>query len=854
MVAVLGVAVAAYLWLSREVERVAHPLEAISSDAPVIMEFRSLAEAVSPLAELAYRSDLLASEAFGAPWARMVLLDSLFRSSAMLSSVSGFHALRPDASGLITVMKALGEVTSEDLRLELATLSGMSVSGTDESPVFSHSSGLQFTVRNALLIVASETAWLDEAVALIGSGASAFSDRLLEQTRASAGKNVQMNVYMRRPFQWFPGGSVWSETGDLLSVDVTTRAEGFVMNGFAHLPDSTSQLLSVFRQQQPSPMQFQGGVPADVSSLLMFGASDLPALHASIMELSNGRAAIESLNEDLGVQVTSHFFPWMAGQFGVCRLPMRGGLTEDFVVMMVSSQELADRLLHALAKVAGADSAAVRAMPVNGLLRKLFGPQMPEFPMHFFARHQDFVVFGASAEAVGMYLHQLKADRTLATDLAFGAFSEQFSSSFNVFSYQFLPEEAERFNERLSPSAIQAWGSAKGLVSTFPMFGVQFSSAGGAFYTNMHWRYAPDWRKGPLREAVASMEAPLLGRPWFVRNHVSGEVEILAQDAKNTLYLFNRNGQELFRRALTESIQGEVMQVDRSRNGELEYVFGTNNFIFQIDRNGKDMAGFPLELQSPVAVPVTVVDYGKREYRVIAACKNNRIYNFGADGKEVKGWKFDRMTSAPATSVVHVTMEGKDYLVIADVKGKVHLLDRTGASRVAVKETVSLSKNSVFRPFVSKKKGVSGFYATDEDGTVVHVQPTGSVQLISLGKFTADHHFLAVDLDSDGEPEFAFRDLNMLKVFNRSKKLLFEMRLAPDAIGPFEVESAGQGGPFIGLALPEANEILLLDGGGDVKDGFPLAGRSRFDMTALPEGERLVVTGSANGLMIHTLE
>lgn len=854
-IAIAGAAIGGYLWLNREVERPAHPLEAVAADAHLIFEFHSLSGAVMPLAETEYGQGLLENGTIGPPWQRAALLDSLFRASGMLSTVIGFHWMPSDSSGLVTVMKAIGEVGSEDLRLELSMLKGISPIAAESAPFFHHdATDLYFAVTNSLVIAGGNVASVQHSVAVLASGVSAFQDSRLEKVRSSAGKNVQMNIYARMPSALFGPGSLWNEVGQMLSLDVTTKKEGLVMNGFAQLPDASSHLLALFRDQAPQPMQFQGGIPTDATSLLMFGASDVSRLHAELLARNSKKADMDSMDARVGLKVSDHFIPWMAGQFGVCRLPLRGQGTKEFVVMMASSAELTDQLLHSLASAAGSDSAEVRPLPLKHVLNLLLGDAVPRFEELYFSRHNDFVVFGPTAEAVSLYVHQLRADRTLASDVAFASFSEQFSSSYNVFSYQFLPAETEYLESRSSASGRKVLDDLKDMFTDFPVFGVQFSNAGGSLYANMHWRYAPDWTKGPLNEAVASMDAPINGRPWLVRNHLSGEPEVLAQDINNMLYLFNRSGQELFRKQLSEAIVGEVMQIDRYKNGNLQYVLGTKNFIHQLDRNGKDVEGFPLELESPASAAMTVVEYdSKRDYRLLVACQNNRVYNFGADGKKVKGWKLEKLSKPAVSPFAHLSMDRKDYLVLCESSGKVHLLDRTGAGRASVKETVKPSRDMRFQPFESKKKADAGFYATDEDGTVVHLQLNGTVRKLNLGKFTSEHRFLALDMDGDGEPEFAFVDLNMVKVFDKAKKLMFERRLSPGAIGPFAID-AGKTGQFIGVALPEESQVMALEAKGEMVEGFPVAGDTQFDYVALPSGERILTSGIAGGLMIRTLE
>jgi hypothetical protein len=339
-----------------------------------------------------------------------------------------------------------------------------------------------------------------------------------------------------------------------------------------------------------------------------------------------------------------------------------------------------------------------------------------------------------------------------------------------------------------------------------------------------------------------------------MRNHLSQEPEVFAQDASNNVYLFNQTGKELFKRSLSEPIVGKAVQVGSKADASLNYLFSTSKQIHLWDRNGKDVEGFPVNLESPMSAPMQVIDYdGKYEYRFLVACKNKRVYNFGIDGRQVKGWKFDKTSSPVTTAVAHLSVQKKDYLCVAESSGKIHLLERTGAKRDVVKDEIELSGNAVIQPFTSKNQKHIGFYVTDTQGTVHHIGLDAKVKQIDFLKCSPEHRFMVADLNNDGEPEFVLSDLNVLKVFAASKKMMFEQRLSPGAVGPFVIEIA-KNRFGIGYSFPEDNQVMVFDATGASVQGFPLAGSSAFDVTTLPTSQRLVVTGIDQGLSILIID
>lgn len=863
----LLVGVGVYFWRNTTEERKVEPLEAVPLSASMLVEFADMRGAITPLMEVPYAQLLMSAPSLGVPMQRSLLLDSLVRGELSLEGASvlhSFHSVHGDSGmRVLTVIQPKTAIPTEDLEVVLENV--LATSAFQASKMGTHNVltnatwGLSVVAVQGFVVVSDSPKLLAQSFEALETGKSLHTDKRLQMARTAAGKNVQMNLFVRLPLRIFRASSLWNEMGDWIALDVSTEPEGPVMNGFCYTTDSIPTLLGLFHNQKPQQLTFQSAIPAQASSFLMFGISDMQKLQLDYLQQLEQRGVaddyksrIDTLNATLKLDVRQHFFPWMGKQFGTCVLAtsMVQKAGNAFALFQVNSPELADKLVHSLADKAGSDTATVRAMPIPGVLQLIFGEAMADVEGNYFTRYNDFIIFGSTAEAVQSYVIQLQADRTLATDAKFASFMEQFSSSFSVFSYNSLMQAKQAMQAHLSSDGLRVMDNFSELFEQLPAFGAQFSSTGQAFYTNVYWQYNPDWNSKSLNESVAIMDAQVEGRPLWMRNHLSKEPEVFAQDASNNVYLFNQTGQQLFKRSLSEPIVGKAVQVGSKADASLYYLFSTSKQIHLWDRNGKDVAGFPVNLESPLSAPMQVINYdGKYEYRLLVACKNKRVYNFGIDGKQVKGWKFDKTSSPVTTAVAHLSVQKKDYLCVAESSGKIHLLERTGAKRVAVKGQIELSSNAVIQTFSSKNQKHAGFYITDTQGTVHHIGLDGKVKQIEFLKCSPEHQFMVADLNNDGEPEFVLSDLNMLKVFAASKKMIFEQRLSPGAVGPFAIElSRNRFG--IGYSFPDDNQVMLFDATGATVQGFPLAGSSAFDVTALPTAQRLVVTGINQGLSI----
>lgn len=180
------------------------------------------------------------------------------------------------------------------------------------------------------------------------------------------------------------------------------------------------------------------------------------------------------------------------------------------------------------------------------------------------------------------------------------------------------------------------------------------------------------------------LHAPLSRIPQVVINHTNGTREVLIQDDLHRLHLIGSTGRILWTRDLDGPILGAVHQIDRFRNGKLQLLFNTAGTIQLIDRNGRDVGGFPVTLPHPASAPLSVFDYDANgEHRILVPLRNGDIDNRASDGQPVKGWVAERGGYC-TQQVQHLRIRTKDHLVVVDTSGAVRLLDRRGEVRERV--------------------------------------------------------------------------------------------------------------------------------------------------------------------------
>jgi hypothetical protein len=189
------------------------------------------------------------------------------------------------------------------------------------------------------------------------------------------------------------------------------------------------------------------------------------------------------------------------------------------------------------------------------------------------------------------------------------------------------------------------------------------------------------------------LDTDLCENPTPVRNHVTNEKELACVDAKNNLYMLSNTGKILWKRNISEKILGEIHQVDYFDNEKLQLLFNTENYLFLIDRNGKNVTGFPVKLNTPAANGLTLFDYElNKNYRLWVPLKNNTTVCYAINGKKLVDFSPVNNTG----QVRRIMLQQKDYFILIDSVGKIDVVNRKGETRVKIKSKVAESTQDIY--------------------------------------------------------------------------------------------------------------------------------------------------------------
>jgi outer membrane protein assembly factor BamB len=398
----------------------------------------------------------------------------------------------------------------------------------------------------------------------------------------------------------------------------------------------------------------------------------------------------------------------------------------------------------------------------------------------------------------------------------------------------------------LNPKTLGAFFANDRFLMKTGAVGLQFQSSNDMMLHNLFVSFANiDYTK-PQTIWESRLDAKVLTAPTIVTNHITHEKEIMVQDEALNLYLISSSGRILWKKNIGEKIKSEIFQIDVLKNGRLQYLFSTISGIHLLDRNGAYLPKFPVKLKLPATNGMALVDFdATRDYRILIACSDNKVYSFDKNGNQLKGWNFGPASGMISLPVQYFKIQNKDYLLVADPV-KVYILDRKGAVKVKPEKDFAVSMNSpVNFETVASGKGPR-FILTDVDGAVHSIFLDGTVESKSLGTFSPDHFFNVVDINRDGLSEFVFTDRNKFEIYSQAGEKLNSRKLDGNVVTPPVFPVLISKNRKAGLTVPSKNQILLLNGDGTVYEGFPLNGQTPFTIGILEKNtnyQNLLVGG-----------
>jgi hypothetical protein len=763
---------------------------------------------------------------------------------------------------------------------------------------------LFFSFADDLLLASNRAIIIEQAIRQLSSNGIQNNPYFLEVTRNTGSQDVSLFINHNWINSFFSGVlnrktiEKADEFGATTRFQYAAKADKFrefaawsevgfqfndrqlVLNGTSAADDSLNHFLSVFDNQQPVRSGAADILPYNTSFFCSFTFSDKNSFFEKLEEFfmhspayyhreermkrfdrgfgTNVRKVFQDMAKDevIAATTTIPVDPSNKTTLFILHSEGRSATEKQLQNLMTSYATRAETEISKLYSDFSADNEnqfRIYRFPYPSLPGLWMGSPFEFTEARFVTIYENLLVFSNTEQGLQEYLLNMVRGSTLARDNGYKVFRQSRLSRSNIHIFADVNKTFSLRNEIFAPDILKQIEEKEESLRRFGMISWQIQRDNNLYLNSLAIELRPEMDEHAQTTWQSQIGSEIATKPLLVINHNDrSNREIIFQDVQHNLHLVSGSGSVRWSVPLSGKIMSEIKQVDYYKNGRLQYLFNTIEKLYLIDRNGNNVAHFPVTLKSPATNGVNVFDYdNNRSYRYFVAGEDRKVYAYDNEGKIISGWNFRQTESEVTTPVQHFRIDGKDYIVFKD-KSKVYIQDRQGETRVPVSAEFNNSKN----PLVLNLNGTAKIVATDTGGKVYYLYFDGKAEEKKTDRFSENHFFTVDDLDGNNIPDFVFADGNEVTVLDETGKKLFSQKL-DGPIGHLpNIYTFSAGLKKVGVTDETSNRIYLFNPDGKLHQGFPLHGNSEFTIGKLSEsntGLNLIVGSEGGKLYNYTL-
>lgn len=720
---------------------------------------------------------------------------------------------------------------------------------------------------NGLALFSSSSRYMEDALqCLSGNGKRLKDDACFAKAFSASGKNELANVFVNtRRFSDIFSSELFDDNALVrnfrsidgwLTLDMLSGSP-VSFNGFQYAESDSSSFVSFVKSQPAIEFNAFSVIPERSSAYMLVSFADAQGYDNALSEYmeSTGKLAernrkVADMNKAFGFDAKAKFYSIVKREFAyiVCDNDAnqeRGvyvacGLHSQSAAELELRNMVPDENIRSLG-----DAVTVFSLPYDDIPAALFGDMFANCRGNYVFFIGNFMVFANSMDDIKALVRDVSLNNTMKASISHREFLGKFSTTSTIFLYYNFPCGTEMLKRVLSRQYSSDIDAKRSAIGNNGVCGVQFKCMDGLVFCNLSFGEL-DSKHIAESEIIweTNIGVAVAMKPCFVKNHDTGENEILVQDKNNMLYLLDASGKEIWHVLIDAPIRSQIYQVDAYKNGKLQYLFSTADKIYLVDRLGNFVDRYPLVLRAETTVPVSVFDYdGNHNYRIFAACNDNKVYVYDISGNLLKGWDFAGTENLVNSEISHYSISSEDFIVFHD-SYKVYFVARNGSEKLKFLTGFKFSDNAIY----CDVSGTPKFVTTDENGMVRRFFKDNRQDSISLGEFSSRHHFAMKDIDMDGKADYIFVDSARLSVYGNNGKLLFDYGFDTDVSAPTFYRFGGQ--TRIGLVSADG-QLYLFNTNGTLHEDFPLSGEVPFSICESEGGNYSLVTGTGKGRIVN---
>lgn len=309
------------------------------------------------------------------------------------------------------------------------------------------------------------------------------------------------------------------------------------------------------------------------------------------------------------------------------------------------------------------DTAEVQPFENAGSLAALFGSLFEREDESCCAVISGWLVTGSS-EAVEEWSSGRALEYSLYSKLCDAGLKSLIPVSGTVISYFSANEDASLAGSSLAPSVSAVISPKLSECDVMPMF-LSISSDRKSPPAIDFTLLRADMKRSKAPETERDVHISVPDGPFTVKNSATGKSNTLVQNPNMTLSLRDESGKGVWTVPFSEKLCGTVTDVDYFANGKIQFLFGAGSKVWLLDRLGRFVKPFPVELGKKIVLGPAVYDFsGARKYNILVLHEDNSIRMYNFQGKVPEGWQDITSTDTIVSLPERVVTGQKSFWIV----------------------------------------------------------------------------------------------------------------------------------------------------------------------------------------------
>lgn len=846
-----------FLACQQEQKHKSDSIHAIPLDAALILETDNLSKSLKELTKNNAWKNLTENTSIGNHQESLLSIDSSLTTYASHLSSKNPLFLSLHLTGAQSFdWLVISSTKNQEQKFQLLEIGLNSFTSTKEHPyssaviteVMLETGLVYYSIHKGLLMISEEKVLIEDAIRQLKTNNNLTQNNSFRSIYNSSNKKEDFNLYLNcKNFDKISSSISLKESqlqnqAEWMQWDIDILKAGILFSGISLSHDSLGQELSSFEGNQGHAIIAPKVLPKNTAIFISKSFENFKQYQRqlnSALVLKHQKNKYSKSLLGLIEENKTEYESWVDSEITWFLAENSSTLSPGLILHIANNAEVENYISSKADSIFAYREQSIFKWQQLNYISKIFGH---DENLEYASIIEEQLILTDDIAVLKGLINDYKADKTLEHSRDFQNCIDELNTNSNYFIYLQNPSAIQLADNYLQPYISNFTNKYAEELSPFRAFAMQFNASSSICYSNAYLHF--DQSEADETRAIwaTQLEAPILSDISLIKNHYDQKWEIAVQDENFNLYLISTGGEILWKKKLNGAIIGSIEQIDLFKNKKLQLLFNTSERIYLVDRKGRDVKKFPIQLKHSTELPLALFDYEKsRNYRILLSCGTHH-YMYDKNGNEIKGWKLNKTKSNAIHPAQHFVVAGKDYILLPEENGTLHILNRKGESRIRVKDKIQFSDNKL-QVVKGNSLADTRIVTIDRDGIQQNILFDGTIDNSLQFEFDEniqysydnEHHILVEgeDLKVNGT------QMNLLHSFDSDK--LTQAKL---------YESNSQ--QYLSITDLKSSQAYLFRAPNDLVEGFPLYGKTTGILNDIDLDEKLnFIVGGESGIIYN---